>query len=127
MLLMMDFILEQPTVNGRLYTKENFLKASNKFMSQKHRLIAYKEHVPTSNTLSLESVIGTVNEVDVRGNGMVFVDCNFIETPMSRHVRTFPVLSISPFMIGKVDEETKIVNVESIEYFFVNYKCEVGS
>ena len=127
MLLMMDFILDVPTVNDRIYTTENFMQAVSKFMSQKHRLIAFNEEFPLVTVIRLENIMGTVNDIDVRGNGMVFVDCNFIETPMSRLVRTFPVLSISPFMIGQMDENTKIVDVKSIEYFFVNYKCEVGS
>lgn len=122
MILMMDFILGVPTVNDRVYTPENFMQAVDKFMSQKNRLITFNEEFPVVKTSNLENLIGTVNDIDVRGNGMVFVDCNFMETPKSLHIRTFQGLSISPFMIGQIDENTKIVDVESIEYFFVTFK-----
>lgn len=122
MILMMDFILGVPTVNDRVYTSENFVQAVDKFMSQKNRLITFNEEIPVVNTIKLENVMGTVNDIDVRGNGMVFVDCNFMKTPKSLHIRTFHDLSISPFMIGQMDENTKIVDVESIEYFFVGFK-----
>jgi len=103
--------LNEPTLNGNIYTTEAISKAIAEYVS-KGKPMVVQRHFTQNRDVDLEKVCGVVENIECRGNELVGT------------VKVFPgeeallALSVRPAFIGKINEDRTISDIELLSFNF---------
>lgn len=103
--------LNEPTLNGNIYTTEAIQKAIEKYVASGKPLVVQRKF-SQHRDVDLENVCGVVENIECRGNELVGT------------VKVFPgeeallALSVRPSFIGKINEDRTISDIELLSFNF---------
>lgn len=123
----MNFELDKPTVNNRIYNTENFKEKIEEFLKKDNTYLIYSGVRGHSVVYDVENIVAKIANIDIENDGSVIVEVDPLHTPKAE--KFFASISddnievwVSPNMIGILDEKTMEVDVESILYFYAFFE-----
>lgn len=113
----LNFKVDELTKNGRIYPKDTFVEAMNRWMDVKNNALCFNWNGATDKP-SLMDMIGRVNSYDITSDGRVLLTMEFLPNIVDD---IFDIADFTIASIGKLDED-KTVTEFRISHAYITPK-----
>ncbi len=98
----LNFTFDEPTVNGRIYSKKILIAALDKFMEKSTRpIVRDASNVDNTGAVSIKDIIGFVESYYITSDNKIDFKVKFVDDLIGHHLRN---IELSTFSIGHMKD-----------------------